>query len=86
MASQYAYRGRIGAVHHTDRSCPAGRQIPAELLIEGTGGLPLCSTCRLRGEARPPSGPFSQPEQTGESEASAAEDPDDAAFRVGGTL
>jgi hypothetical protein len=82
MPPQFAYRGRIDAVHHTDRSCPVGRRIPAELLTEGTGGLPLCSTCRVRGEARPPSGPFPTPEHTGKSEASGAEDPDDAGPRA----
>jgi hypothetical protein len=52
------YRARTGAVHHIDPNCPIGRQIPSELILEDDGGLPLCPTCRIRSEARPPSGPL----------------------------
>ena len=64
MPPKTPYRARIGAVHHTDPACPIGRQIPAELLVEDAGGLPLCSTCRLRGQARPPSGAFAREGQS----------------------
>jgi hypothetical protein len=59
------YHARTGAVHHIDPNCPIGRQIPSELMVEDDGGLPLCPTCRIRSEARPPSGPFgvSHPER-----------------------
>jgi hypothetical protein len=56
------YRACTGAVHHIDPNCPVGRQIPSELMVEDDGGLPLCPTCRIRSEARPPSGPFVQAE------------------------
>jgi hypothetical protein len=60
MPPKIPYRARIGAVHHTDPWCPIGRQIPPDLLVEDAGGLPLCSTCRVRGQARPPSGAFTR--------------------------
>lgn len=74
MPQNTAYRARVGAVHHTDPNCPIGRQIPAELLVEGAGGLPLCPTCKLRSQARPPSGPFAAAERSEDAEGS---DPDD---------
>ena len=77
------YRARIGAVHHTDRGCPIGRQIPAELLVEGAGGLPLCPTCRLRAQARPPSRPSTPPEDRGDPDSSGTADPDDAGLVAG---
>lgn len=57
-SSDQVYRARGGTVYHVDRRCPSGRQIPQELLVQNRGGLPLCPTCRARGEAKPPSGPF----------------------------
>jgi len=52
------YHARGSAVYHSDPGCPAGRQIPTELMMEGSGGLLWCRTCRARSEARPPTGPF----------------------------
>jgi hypothetical protein len=57
-SSDQAYRARGGTVYHIDRSCPSGRQIPSELLVQDGGGLPLCPACRARREAKPPSGPL----------------------------
>lgn len=55
------YHARGSAVYHSDPSCPAGRQIPKELMVDGSGGLLWCRTCRARSEAKPPSGPFVAP-------------------------
>jgi hypothetical protein len=55
------YHARGSAVYHSDPSCPAGRQIPTELMVDGSGGLLWCRTCRARSEAKPPSGPFVAP-------------------------
>jgi hypothetical protein len=57
-SSDQVYRARGGTVYHLDPSCPSGRQIPAELLAQDSGGLPLCPACRARREAKPPSGPL----------------------------
>jgi hypothetical protein len=59
IRSEYYRRG--DTVHHRDPDCPAGRQIPHEWIVSGTGALPLCSTCRIRAEARPASGAYLGP-------------------------
>jgi hypothetical protein len=78
MPQYTAYRARLGAVHHVNPQCPIGRQIPPDLLLEGAGGLPLCPTCRLRGQARPPTGHLARHEHADNSESSRESDPDDA--------
>lgn len=60
-AIRSAYYRRGDTVYHSDSSCPVGRQIPDEWVISGTGALPLCSTCRIRAEARPASGAYIRP-------------------------
>jgi hypothetical protein len=83
MSPKTPYRARIGAVHHTDPACPIGRQIPADLRVEDAGGLPLCSTCRLRGQARPASGAFARRPVADDAETSDPTDPDDAPLGAG---
>lgn len=33
-------------VHHVHNDCPNGQQIPAANRSQGTGGYPLCGSCR----------------------------------------
>jgi hypothetical protein len=44
------YHSASSAVHHTNTSCPSGAAIPAEEVLKGSGGLPLCEWCRRASE------------------------------------
>jgi hypothetical protein len=48
MAKVAAFRSKLPGtgVHHNDNTCTVGNNIETYNRISGSGGLPLCQTCR----------------------------------------
>ncbi|WP_293875616.1 MULTISPECIES: hypothetical protein [unclassified Sphingomonas] len=48
MAKVSAFRSKLPGtgVHHDNNQCTVGNNIETRNRIGGTGGLPLCQTCR----------------------------------------
>jgi hypothetical protein len=48
MAKVAPFRSKLPGtgVHHNDNKCTVGNNIETDNRVSGSGGLPLCQTCR----------------------------------------